>query len=64
LNLVWGVSCFYYDRYTTTDDSIQDSIDILKSKGFIDSGDLMINTGSMPLERRQRTNMLKVTIVE
>jgi len=64
LNLVWGVSCFYYDRYTTTDDSIQDSIDILKTKGFIESGDLMINTGSMPLERRQRTNMLKVTIVD
>lgn len=64
LNLAWGVKCFYYDKFTTTDETIQDVNEILKSAGELDQGDIVINTGSMPLHRRHRTNMLKLTIVE
>ncbi|MGA1583155.1 MAG: pyruvate kinase [Saprospiraceae bacterium] len=64
LNLVWGVHCFYYDKFTTTDESIQDVIDILKSNNLVHPGEVVINIGSMPLHRRHRTNMLKVTMVE
>lgn len=64
LNLVWGVRCFYYDRFTTTDETITDVIEILKGAGKIKPGELVVNTGSMPLHRRHRTNMLKVTVVE
>ncbi|MBN8684862.1 MAG: pyruvate kinase [Chitinophagales bacterium] len=64
LSLLWGVQCFYYDRFTTTDDTVQDCTDILKDTGFINQGDTVINTGAMPLHRRHRTNMLKVTVVE
>lgn len=64
LNLVWGVSCFHYDRYTTTDDTIQDALEILKDSGFVKPGEIIINTGSMPLHKRYRTNMLKVSVVE
>ncbi|MCB0584015.1 MAG: pyruvate kinase [Phaeodactylibacter sp.] len=64
LNLVWGVRCYYYDRFTTTDETIQDVTDILKREGRVQPGDIIINTASMPLHRRFRTNMLKVTVVE
>ena len=64
LNLVWGVRCYYYDRFTTTDETIIDVNDILKRAGRIKKGDIVINTGSMPLHRRHRTNMMKVTEVE
>lgn len=64
LNLVWGVHCFYYDKFTTTDESIQDVIDILKDNQLVNEGEVVINIGSMPLHRRHRTNMLKVTVVE
>lgn len=64
LNLVWGVRCFYYDRFTTTDETIQDVMEILKAAGKVLPGEILINTGSMPLHKRYRTNMLKVTIVE
>ena len=64
LNLVWGVRCYYYDRFTTTDDTIQDVTSILKSAGKLHPGDVVVNTASMPLHRRFRTNMLKVTVVE
>lgn len=64
LNLVWGVRCYYYDRFTTTDETINDVNDILKAAGKLQPGDVVVNTGSMPLHRRHRTNMLKVTIIE
>jgi pyruvate kinase len=63
LNLVWGVRSFFYDRFTTTDETIFDVIDILKKEDIVEKGNIVINTGSMPLEARFRTNMLKVTVV-
>jgi pyruvate kinase len=64
MNLLWGVQCFYYNKFTTTDETQQDCVDILKVSGFVQEGDTIINTGSMPIERRFRTNMLKITVVE
>lgn len=64
LSLVWGVKCFYYDKFTTTDGTIEDVTEILKRAGEVIKGDVIINTGSMPLHKRYRTNMLKVTVVE
>lgn len=64
LNLCWGVRCFYYDRFTTTDETIEDVTKILKNNERVATGDIVVNTGSMPLHRRHRTNMLKITVVE
>lgn len=64
LSLVWGVKCFHYDKFTSTDETIEDLNMILKEKGLIEKGDTVVNTGSMPLQKRFRTNMLKITIVE
>jgi pyruvate kinase len=64
LNLVWGVKCFYYDRFTTTDETIIDVTEIMKNEGVLNTGDIVVNTATMPLERRHRTNMMKVTVVE
>lgn len=64
LNLVWGVHCFYYDKFTTTDDTIHDVTEILVHEGEVVPGDVVVNTGSMPLHRRHRTNMVKVTVIE
>ncbi len=64
LNLVWGVRCFYYDKFTTTDETIKDITEILKIVGRLDPGDVVVNTASMPIESRHRTNMLKVTVID
>lgn len=64
LSMVWGVQCFYYDKFTTTDDTIHDVMEILKSGGHLKKGDVVVNTASMPMEKRLMTNMLKVTFVE
>lgn len=64
LNLVWGVRCYYYDKFTTTDDTILDVGNILKKAQVLDEGDFIINIGSMPLHRRHRTNMMKITRID
>ncbi|MCO6484763.1 MAG: pyruvate kinase [Saprospiraceae bacterium] len=64
LNLVWGVHCYYYDRFTSTDDTIRDSIEVLKRDQRVKPGDVIINTASMPLHARLRTNMIKVSVVD
>ncbi len=64
LNLVWGVRGYYYDKFTTTDETISDVANILKKNGRVKKGDMIVNTGSMPIRRRYRTNMLKVTLIE
>jgi pyruvate kinase len=64
LNLVWGVRCYYYDKLSSTDQTIKDVVGILKEYHKIKSGDVVVNTGSMPVHERLRTNMMKVTIVE
>ena len=64
LNLLWGVKCIYYDKYSTTDETVDETVAILKDSGRVKSGDIVVNTGSMPLHKRLRTNMLKVTVVD
>jgi len=64
LNLVWGVKCYKYDKFTTTDETIYDVAKILKEDGKLVTGDIIVNTGSMPIKKRFRTNMLKITVVD
>ena len=63
LNLVWGVKAFYYDSFESTDQTIQDVHEILKENELVQTGDIMINTGSMPLHERGLTNMIKISRV-
>jgi pyruvate kinase len=64
LNLLWGVHGFYYDKFTSTDETIHDVTKILKFLSLVKKGDFVVNTGSMPMYKRYRTNMLKVTLIE
>ena len=64
LSLMWGVHGFFYDKFTSTDETVKDVVRILKTAGMIKQGDVLVNTGTMPLHHRGRTNMMKVTVVE
>ncbi|MEO0469356.1 MAG: pyruvate kinase [Bacteroidota bacterium] len=63
LNLVWGVRAFYYDKFVSTDDTIEDAKEILLKKGLVQVNDVLIHIGSMPIHERGRTNMLKISKV-
>ena len=49
---------------SSTDETVEDLVQILKFYGELYPGDLVVNTGSMPIDKKLRTNMLKVTEVE
>lgn len=64
LSLSWGVRAFFYDEENSLDDIIQDQIDILKERGFIHPGDVVVNTGSTPVDQHLPTNVLKITTID
>jgi pyruvate kinase len=61
LSLSWGVRAFHYDEEVSMDDIIHDQHTILKERGFVKGGDVVVNTGSLPIEDHLPTNMLKIT---
>jgi pyruvate kinase len=64
LSLSWGVRAFYYNEEESIDEMVVDQIKILKERGFLKSGDVVVNTGSTPVHLHLPTNVLKVTTVE
>ena len=64
LSLVWGVRGFYYDRGTTTDQTIQETKKILSDGNFLKKGDLVVNLASMPAQEKGMTNMMKLSKVK
>jgi pyruvate kinase len=64
LSLSWGVRAFFYDEEESMDDMVQDQIQILKERGFLLEGNVVVNTGSIPIQLHLPTNMLKITRVE
>jgi pyruvate kinase len=63
LSLSWGVRAFYYDEENSLDDILFDQINILKERGFIKTGDVVVNTGSTPVHLHLPTNVLKISKV-
>jgi pyruvate kinase len=64
LSLSWGVRAFYYAEEESMDEIISDQLTILRERNFIKSGDVVVNTGSLPVEDHLPTNMLKIARVE
>jgi len=64
LTLSWGVRAFFYSEEESLDAIISDQIEILRQRGFLKSGDTVINTGSTPVQLHLPTNVLKISKVE
>ena len=63
LSLIWGIRGFYYNKYESTDETINDLKTFVKSKGFVKDDDLVINIASMPMKEKGRTNMMKLSYI-
>jgi pyruvate kinase len=64
LNLLWGVKTFYYDKFVSTDETIEDVNSIACKKGFLDVGDMLISLAAMPIKSKGMVNTLRVTEIE
>ncbi|MGB5368991.1 MAG: pyruvate kinase [Flavobacteriaceae bacterium] len=64
LSLLWGVNAFFYDRYVSTDETIEDVNKIACQKGFLDVGDMLISLAAMPIKDKGMVNTLRITEIE
>ncbi len=61
LSLLWGVQAFHYDKFVSTDQTIEDVNKIACQKGFLEEGDMMISLAAMPIQEKGMVNTLRVT---
>ncbi|MEM7187151.1 MAG: pyruvate kinase [Bacteroidota bacterium] len=61
LNLLWGVKSFFYDKYVSTDETVEDVNRIAHDKGFVKKGDYLINLAAMPIKEKGMVNTLRVS---
>ena len=64
LSLVWGVTGFYYDNETGTDETVADTKRILKGIGLLKKDDLVLNVASMPIKEKGMTNMMRLSYLK
>ncbi len=64
LSLLWGVRGFFYDKFDSTDATISEVNKVLKAEKLVESGDVVINTASIPIEKKGKTNMIKVNVID
>ncbi len=64
LSLSWGVQAFFYDKEEGIDNVLSELVAFLKDKGLLEAGDIVVNTGSMPVLEHLPTNMIKISRVE
>lgn len=64
LNLLWGVKAFYYDKYVSTDETVDDVNRIAAEKGYVHKDDYLINLAAMPIVNKGMVNTLRVTHIK
>lgn len=64
LSLLWGVKAFYYDKFVSTDETIEDINIIAKENEFVNTGDYTINLAAMPIAEKGMVNTLRISEIE
>ena len=64
LSLLWGVRAFYYDKFVSTDETIEDINRIASETQYVEKGDLTINLAAMPITNKGMVNTLRISEIE
>lgn len=64
LSLLWGVKAFLYEKFVSTDETIDDVNTFARDYKFVKKGDYLINLAAMPVTDKGMVNTLRVTEVE
>ncbi|SMO91117.1 pyruvate kinase [Fodinibius sediminis] len=64
LGLVWGVQPVKIDEIFDTDESVRMMEDYLKAHGLAQVGERVIIATGMPIAKKGRTNMIKISTIE
>jgi pyruvate kinase len=63
LNLLWGVKAFYYDRFESTDKTVEQVNSIAQKNGWVKPGEMLINLAAMPIIEKGMVNTLRISQV-
>ncbi|HNQ11834.1 MAG TPA: pyruvate kinase [Bacteroidia bacterium] len=63
LNLVWGIRVFFYDKYESSEKTINDATDLLLKHKLVKKGDLFLSIGSTPLHKRGMANTIRLATI-
>lgn len=63
LSLLWGVKSFYYDKYVSTDETVEDVNQFAQEKGFVQEGDMLINLMAMPIAQKGMVNTMRISMI-
>jgi pyruvate kinase len=58
MSLVWGTRALFYDKFNSTDSTLEDIRGILVQKNYLNQGDSVVHTAAMPIKAKGMTNML------
>lgn len=63
LSLLWGVKAFYYNSYTSTDNTVEEINQIAKEMKWVEKDDMLVNLMAMPIKEKGMVNTLRVSTV-
>ena len=61
LNLLWGVKCIYYNKFQSTDKTVEDVNALAIKNRYVRRGDIVVNLASMPIKDKGQVNTLIIT---
>ena len=64
MNLFWGVRGFFFNKFISTDHSMEEILYQLQKDDYVQKDDKVVLLSSTPLLKNAKTNMLKLAIVE
>ena len=63
LNLLWGVKAFYYNKFESTDKTVEQVNNIALKNNFVKKGDMLINLAAMPVKKKGMVNTLRISMI-
>jgi pyruvate kinase len=63
MSLVWGTQTFFYDKFSSTDETIDDIRKMLRGRDEMEEDDLVVNIASMPIQSKGMTNMVRLSYI-
>tara|TARA_A100000164_G_scaffold48805_1_gene37425 strand:+ start:3354 stop:4778 length:1425 start_codon:yes stop_codon:yes gene_type:complete len=63
LNLLWGVKCIYYNKFKSTDKTVEEVNQLALDYRYVKKGDFIINLAAMPIYEKGHVNTLRITKV-
>jgi pyruvate kinase len=61
MSLLWGTRPYLTNEFLFTNDAVEFTIKYLKENNLIDENELIVHVGSIPLNKRGQTNMVKLS---